>query len=73
MKNYSLKFLMDNEQGEQTVSFCAHSVARALEIAKKSAAGCRAELYQDGEPIFTMELVSETGVWLVGGVGQESD
>ncbi|MBD2843425.1 hypothetical protein [Erythrobacter rubeus] len=65
MIQYSLKFAADNSAGEQTVSFYAHSTAGALEIAKNSADGDWAELYQGDALVCRMRLVEETGVWLV--------
>ncbi|MBV7265811.1 hypothetical protein [Erythrobacter ani] len=67
MIQYSLKFAADNFEGEKTVSFYAHSTAGALEIAKNSADGDWAELYQGGQLVCRMRLVEETGVWLVEG------
>lgn len=69
---YSLKFAADNSAGEQTVSFYAHSTAGALEIAKTSADGDWAELYNGGRMVCRMRLVEETGVWLVEGAQKQA-
>ena len=65
MKKYSLRFAADNDAGERTVRFYAHSTANALELAKESANGDWAELSEDGALICKMQLVEETGVWLI--------
>ncbi len=68
MENYSLKFEADTASGEQTLRFHEKSVSGALEFAKESARGDWAELYRNEKLICRMRLVSETGVWLVGGM-----
>lgn len=65
MIKYTLRFVADQSDAEQKVSFYAHSTAGALDVAKKSAEGDWAALYEKDKLICRMQLVEESGVWLV--------
>ena len=43
-----------------------HFMVYSLRLAKAMVEAGHADLYEDGAPICSMELVAETGVWLVG-------
>lgn len=66
MVDYSLVFAADTESGTRTLRFSERSVSGALEVAKQRAQGNWAELFAGEELICRLELVDETGVWLVG-------
>ena len=65
MDRYSLRFAAENQKGEKTVAFYAHSTASALDLARDTASGDWAELSLNGNLLCRMKLVAETGVWLV--------
>ena len=48
------------------IEFECLSIAGALDQAKTRLRGSKAELYEDGRPVFSMELVAHTGAWLIG-------
>ncbi len=50
----------------EEIDFECLSIAGALDKAKAMVKAGHADLYEDGMPICSMELVAETGVWLVG-------
>ncbi len=72
MLKYSLRFASDNEIGEQTLTFYAHSTSGALDTAKEAAEGSWAELYEDGKLLCRLRLVEDTGVWLVNPASKAS-
>lgn len=53
-----------NEVAE--IEFECLSIAGALDQAKTRLRGSKAELYEDGRPVCSMELVAHTGAWLIG-------
>ncbi|GMN02244.1 hypothetical protein [Erythrobacter sp. MTPC3] len=65
MIKYTLRFAAEDSEGEHKVSFHAHSTAGALDVAKNSAKGDWADLYERDTLICRMQLVEESGVWLV--------
>ncbi|MEM7667157.1 MAG: hypothetical protein AAF250_14975 [Pseudomonadota bacterium] len=65
MDKYELRYAASNEAGATTITFYAHSTANALEMARDSASGSWAELYLNGALVCKMQLVEETGVWLL--------
>lgn len=67
MPNYVLRSLDENAKPVSETVFECLSIAGALDRAQKLVRGHHADLYQDGHPVCSMELVTETGVWLVGG------
>ena len=67
MPNYVLRSLDENAKPVSEATFECLSIAGALDRAQKLVRGHHADLYQDGQPVCSMELVTETGVWLVGG------
>ncbi len=71
MDRYSLRFAAENQTGEKTVAFHAHSTAQALDLAKESASGDWAELYLNGKSVCKMQLVGEDGVWFVQPTGPQ--
>lgn len=68
MEKYSLRFAAGDASGERSLSFSAQSMGDALELAKCSAGGDRAELFDNDQSICKLELVSDCGVWLIGGL-----
>ncbi|PNQ77152.1 hypothetical protein BA950_03655 [Erythrobacter sp. SAORIC-644] len=48
------------------IEFECLSIAGALDKAKTRLRGSKAELYEDGRPVCSMELVAHTGAWLIG-------
>ena len=48
------------------IEFECLSIAGALDQAKTILRGSKAELYEDGRPVCSMELVAHTGAWLIG-------
>lgn len=71
MHRYELKYETPDPLETKSFSFEAYSFAGALDVAKQEACGEWAELYENGRPICRMELVENTGVWLVGGLKSE--
>lgn len=71
MQRYDLRYAAKEPHRIDTLSFEARSLGGALDIARKSARGEWAELYEDGRPVCQLELVVGSGVWLVGGLSQE--
>jgi hypothetical protein len=67
MHHYELRYEAPDPQQVKSLSFDAHTFAGALDIAKKQARGEWAELHEDGRPVCRLELVENTGVWLIGG------
>jgi len=65
MDRYELRFASGIGAGKKTVSFYAHSTAQALDLARETASGERAEMYLNGRSICRMRLVQDTGVWLI--------
>lgn len=65
MDKYELRYAALNEAGATTITFYAHSTANALEMARDSASGSWAELFLNGALVCKMQLVEETGVWLL--------
>ena len=68
MHSYKLRARDDHDLVIEEIDFECLSIAGALDKAKAKAmvkAG-QADLYEDGTPICSMELVAATGVWLVG-------
>lgn len=66
MRDYELRYAEPSNQNSTPVQFQAAGFASALDYALKTAHGAQADLYQDGQPICSMELVNDVGVWLVG-------
>ena len=56
----------DHNSVIEEIDFECLSIAGALDKAKAMVKAGHADLYEDGMPICSMELVAETGVWLVG-------
>ena len=56
----------DHNSVIEEIDFECLSIAGALDKAKAMVKAGHADLYEDGMPICSMELVVETGVWLVG-------
>jgi hypothetical protein len=67
LDRYALRFATDNEAGERTVNFLAHSTINALDLAKECANGDWAELSLKGKVICKMRLLEGTDVWLIEG------
>lgn len=72
MLNYSLRYGSSDKERVQTLSFYAHSTAGALDLAKQSAGGDWAELFQDGQLLCRLRLVDDAGVWAVFPVANDS-
>ncbi len=66
MPRYCLKY-SGSDHSVQSIYFEARTLGGALDIARKSALGDWAELSEDERPVCSLELVSDDGVWLVGG------
>ncbi|XUU60877.1 hypothetical protein ACRAQ6_00970 [Erythrobacter sp. HA6-11] len=65
MTQYSLVFAADTKSGVEKLTFHERSVGGALEVAKERARGDWAELFEGDLLLCRIELVDETGVWLV--------
>jgi hypothetical protein len=66
MHSYKLRARDDHDSVIEEIHFECLSIAGALDKAKAMVKAGQADLYQDGAPICSMELVAATGVWLVG-------
>ncbi|EDL47798.1 hypothetical protein [Erythrobacter sp. SD-21] len=66
MRDYELRYAEPADHNSAPVHFQAVGFADALDYARRIARGAQADLYQDGHPICSMELVNDVGVWLVG-------
>ena len=66
MHSYKLLACDDHDSVIEEIDFECLSIAGALDKAKAMVKAGHADLYEDGMPICSMELVAETGVWLVG-------
>ncbi|UYH54111.1 hypothetical protein N6L26_08555 [Qipengyuania sp. SS22] len=66
MSHYVLHSWDKRSALREEIAFDSVSIAGALDKAKMVARGNKADLYEDGSPICSMELVAETGVWLIG-------
>mgnify|MGYP006966894636 FL=1 len=64
MHSYKLRARDDHNSVIEEIDFECLSIAGALDKAMVKAD--HADLYEDGMPICSMELVAATGVWLVG-------
>ncbi|MXO64091.1 hypothetical protein [Qipengyuania oceanensis] len=65
MLKYKLEYRVAGA-GEQTLDFYARSLNGALDVAKAEAKGNWARLYEEDRPICDLELIEDSGVWLVG-------
>lgn len=72
MPHYQLRYAAPDHNSVDSYSFEARTLGGALDIARKSARGDWAELCENGRPICFLELVSDNGVWLVGGPNCQS-
>lgn len=70
MQKYVLRFESRNPPEAQEVTFSAPSVQDALEVAKSYPITDWAELYQDGVALCRMQLMDDSGVWLVSRIEQ---
>ena len=66
MHSYKLRARDDHDSVIEEIDFECLSIAGALDKAKAMVKAGQADLYQDGAPFCSMELVAATGVWLVG-------
>ncbi|WP_155805927.1 hypothetical protein [Erythrobacter litoralis] len=66
MADYSLRCSGSQDIGAEEIHFSALSFDGALNLAKKHLNGRQAVLLEDGRPICSMQMVSETGAWLIG-------
>ena len=66
MSHYVLHSWDQRSAAREEIAFDSVSIAGALDKAKKVASGTKADLYEDGRPVCSMELVGKTGVWLIG-------
>lgn len=71
MHRYDLRYAVNGMTEIDTISFDALTLGGALDIARRSAQGHWAELYEDGRPVCELELIIDSGVWLVGGLRAE--
>ncbi len=72
MARYDLKYAPNSDGIVEMFSFEERSLSGALDMARKLARGDWAELYREGRPVCQMELVAESGVWLVGAPHSET-
>ena len=72
MPYYELKYPANGRTALDTYSFYANTFGGALDVARRNAHGDWAELSEDGRPVCYLELVSDDGVWLVGGPNCQS-
>ena len=72
MPHYQLKYPANDHRSIDIYAFEAGSLGGALDVAKKNARGEWAELCEEDRPICFLELVSEDGVWLIGGPNCQS-
>lgn len=72
MLRYQLKYQTRNHE-EEVLDFYARSLNGALEFAKAKAQGKWALLCEEDRPICRLELVQDSGVWLVEPQHQHED
>ncbi|MXO49428.1 hypothetical protein GRI69_14325 [Erythrobacter vulgaris] len=73
MATYQLRYAAPGPGDIKRLEFEARTLPGALDIAKKETRGTWAELCHEGRTICRLELVAETGVWLVGGPSSTLD
>ena len=66
MSHYVLHSWDQRSAAREEIAFDSVSIAGALDKAKNIASGTKADLYENGRPVCSMELVGKTGVWLIG-------
>ena len=66
MTDYSVKCGTAAKGNEVEFHFTAGSFDGALSMAKRRMDGDWAVLLQEGKPLCRMQLVSDTGAWLIG-------
>ena len=66
MSHYVLHSWDQRSAAREEIAFDSVSIAGALDKAKKVARGTKADLYENGRPVCSMELDGKTGVWLIG-------
>ncbi|MDG5750317.1 hypothetical protein P8R33_04280 [Qipengyuania sp. XHP0211] len=65
MHTYKLRARDDRDSVIEEIDFECFSIAGALDKAKAMVRAGHADLFEDGMPVCSMELVAETGVWVV--------
>ncbi len=73
MATYQLRYAAPGPEDIKRLEFEARTLPGALDIAKKETRGTWAELCLEDRTICRLELVAETGVWLVGGPSSTLD
>ena len=66
MHDYEFRYVRNDCSGKQSYRFRSVCLGGALDIARRDLEIAKGRLYEDGRPVCFLELVSGTGVWLVG-------